>query len=493
MPLQLNAKSIGPRVMKVGVSVMFAAVLSACVNYAGIHSDQQIAQPQSYETTQSIPSESGHWPAAGWADQFGDAQLKTLLDEALKNSPSLDQARARVAAANAYSETAKANTMPKVGADYSLSRQQYSGTALVPPPYAGSWQTENKLLASASYDLDLWGKNREALKAAVSQRQASEADAEVVKLTLTTSIARAYNQLARLYDLRDIAAKEVAQRDQIERIAVSRIATGLDTEVELKTAQANVAASHASLTALDGQILTTRYQIAALLGAGPDRGLSIQRPALGIGDEVRLPDNLPADLVSRRPDLVAARWRVDALTHDVKEAKAEFYPDINLSAAIGLDAFGFGRLLTAASRTASAGPAIHLPIFDAGALRAQLKGRYADFDYAVATYDQTLVTALSDVATQLAQIHSTDAQLVDAVTAQQAARRADELAILQYKGGLTNQLTVLNADLNALSADQSVVDLNMNRRDQQIALAAALGGGYTDTSEPSSSQTVAAR
>jgi NodT family efflux transporter outer membrane factor (OMF) lipoprotein len=497
MKTQLNRKSIGSRALTAGVSVMFAAVLSACANYAGIHSDQQMAQPQSYETTQSIPSESGHWPAAGWADQFGDAQLKALIAEALKNSPSLDQARARVASANAYSETAKANTMPKVGADYSMTRQQYSGTALVPPPYAGSWQTENKLLASASYDLDLWGKNREALKAAVSQTQASEADAEVVKLTLTTSIARAYNQLARLYDQRDIALKEVAQRDQIERIAAGRIATGLDTEVERKTAQANVATSHASLTALDGQILTTRYQIAALLGAGPDRGLTIQRPALGVGDQVLLPDNLPADLVSRRPDLVAARWRVDALTHDVKEAKAEFYPDINLSASIGLDAFGFGRLLTAASRTATAGPAIHLPIFDAGALRAQLKGRYADFDYAVATYNQTLVTALSDVATQLAQIRSTDAQLVDAETAQEAAHRADELAIVQYKGGLTNQLTVLNADGNALSADQAVVDLKMNRRDQQIALAAALGGGYidtsTDTATSSSSQTVAAR
>jgi NodT family efflux transporter outer membrane factor (OMF) lipoprotein len=497
MKSQLNQKSIGSRVSAVGISVMFAAVLSACANYSGIHSDQHMAQPQSYEATQSIPSESGHWPAAGWADQFGDAQLKALLAEALKNSPSLDQARARVASANAYSETAKANTMPKVSADYSMTRQQYSGTALVPPPYAGSWQTENKLLASASYDLDLWGKNREALKAAVSQTQASEADAEVVKLTLTTSIARAYNQLARLYDQRDIAAKEIAQRDQIERIAAGRIATGLDTEVERKTAQANVATSHASLTALDGQILTTRYQIAALLGAGPDRGLTIQRPALGVGDQVLLPDNLPADLVSRRPDLVAARWRVDALTHDVKEAKAEFYPDINLSAAIGLDAFGFGRFLTAASRTATAGPAIHLPIFDAGALRAQLKGRYADFDYAVATYNQTLVTALSDVATQLAQIRSTDAQLVDAQTAQEAAHRADELAIVQYKGGLTNQLTVLNADMNALSADQAVVDLKMNRRDQQIALAAALGGGYidtsTDTSTPSSSQTVAAR
>jgi NodT family efflux transporter outer membrane factor (OMF) lipoprotein len=218
------------------------------------------------------------------------------------------------------------------------------------------------------------------------------------------------------------------------------------------------------------------------MGVGPDRGLTIARPALGVGDEVRLPDNLPADLVSRRPDIVAARWRVDAITHDVKEAKTEFYPDINLSAAIGLDAFGFGRFLTAASRTANAGAAIHLPIFDAGELRAQLKGRYADFDDAVATYNQTLITALSDVATQLAQIRSSDVQLGDAQAAQQAARQADELAITQYKGGLTTQLTVLNADMNALQADQAVANLLMNRRDQQIALASALGGGYSDTS-----------
>ncbi len=148
---------------------------------------------------------------------------------------------------------------------------------------------------------------------------------------------------------------------------------------------------------------------------------------------MRLPENLPADLVSRRPEIVAARWRVDAMTHGVKEAKAEFYPDINLSAAIGLDAFGFGRFLSAASRTASVGPAIHLPIFDAGELRAQLKGRYADFDYAVASYNASLVTALSEVATQLANVRSSDAQLVDAQAAQDAARQADQLALVQYK------------------------------------------------------------
>jgi NodT family efflux transporter outer membrane factor (OMF) lipoprotein len=463
--------------------VIGAAALSACVNYAGIHGDQRIVEPQQYATQQSVPAEGGRWPAANWADQFGDAQLKALIDEALRDSPTIAQASARVAAAAAYSETAKAATLPRADASYSYMREQLSGSSYIPPPYAGSWQSQNTGLLSASYELDLWGKNREALKAALSQLQASEADAQVVRLTLTTAVARAYNQLARLYVLRDIAAQEIAQRERIERLTAGRIATGLDTDVELKIAQANLATSRAALKAIDGSIVTTRYEIAALLGAGPDRGLAIARPTLGIGDEVRLPDNLPADLVSRRPDIVAARWRVDGLTHEVKSVKAEFYPDINLSAAIGFDAFGFGRFLTAASRTASVGPAIHLPIFDAGELRAKLKGRYAEFDYAVATYNQTLVTALSQVATQLADIRATDGQLTDAQTAQSAARRADELALTQYKAGLTNQLTVLNADLTALSADQAVANLRMNRRDQQIALAQALGGGYTDTQE----------
>ncbi|WP_094779477.1 efflux transporter outer membrane subunit [Paraburkholderia ribeironis] len=483
MKSQLIRRAAGSRIAKFGVTVIFAAVLSACANYAGISSDKQMAQPQSYATQQSIPQDNGHWPAADWADQFGDAQLKALLVEALKDNPSVEQARSRVAAAAAYSDTAKAATMPQVGATYSFTRQQFSSTALVPPPTAGSWQSENKALLSASYDLDLWGKNREALKASLSQLQASRADEEVVRLSLTSAMTRAYNQLARLYALRDIAQQEITQREQIDRITAGRIASGLDTQVERKTAQANLATSRATLAALDGSILTTRYQLAALLGAGPDRGLAITRPTLGVGDEVRLPDNLPADLVSRRPDLVAAKWRVDAMTHDVKEAKAEFYPDINLSAAIGLDAFGFGRFLSAASRTASVGSAIHLPIFDGGQLRAQLKGRYADFDYAVATYNQTLVTALSEVATQLAQIRSTDQQLADAQAAQDAARGADQLALTQYKAGLTNQLTVLNADTTALAADQQVANLRMNRRDQQIALAVALGGGYVDSAD----------
>jgi len=465
------------------LSALMAAVLAGCVNYAGIKSDKHLADATSYATTQSIPAEQGRWPSADWADQFGDAQLKALIGEALQGSPSLEKARARVAAATAFSEGANANTLPQVGAGYSWTRQRFSESTLIPPSFAGSWQSENKAFINASYELDLWGKNREALKSAVSAVHASEAEAEQVRLTLSSAIARAYNELARLYALRDIAQDEVKQRREVLRVTNGRVTMGLDTEVEKRTAEANLAASEVALSALDGNIQVTRYQLGALLGQGPDRGLAITRPALGTGDEVRLPDNLPADLVSRRPDIVAARWRVDATLHDIKVAKAEFYPDINLSAMIGLDAFGWGRFLHAASRTASAGAAIHLPIFDGGALRAQLKGRYAEFDFAVANYNETLVNALTDVATQLAEIRSVDTQIVNAVRTDTAAQRALTLALAQYKAGLTTQLTVLNAQTNALASSQVVANLRMTRRDRQIALAAALGGGYTDTSD----------
>jgi len=474
------------------ISALMAAALAGCANYAGIASDKHIADAPGYATTQSIPAEQGRWPSAEWAGQFGDTQLKALIDEALRGSPSLEKARARVAAATAFSENANANTLPQVGAGYAWTRQRFSESTLIPPPFAGSWQSENRAVVSASYELDLWGKNREALRSAVSALRASEAEAEQVKLTLGSAIARAYNELARLYALHDIAKDEVTQRRQVLRITNGRVTVGLDTEVEKRTAEANVAASEVALSALDGSIQRTRYQLGALLGQGPDRGLQIARPALEAGDEVRLPDNLPADLVSRRPDIVAARWRVDATLHDIKVAKAEFYPDINLSAMIGLDAFGWGRFLRAASRTASAGPAIHLPIFDGGALRAQLKGRIAEFDFAVANYNETLVNALTDVASQLSDIRAIDAQIDNAIRADTAAQRALTLALAQYKAGLTTQLTALNAQTNALASSQALANLRMTRRDRQIALAAALGGGYTDTSSPAGQAALAA-
>jgi NodT family efflux transporter outer membrane factor (OMF) lipoprotein len=461
------------------IAAAVAAIgLAGCVNYDGIKSDKQIAPPAQYETQQSLPAEGGQWPAMDWAKQFGDPQLPALIDEALKGNPSIDQARARIEKASSYVGNAKSALYPDVTGSYAYTRQRYTDNAIVPPPFNGTWQSENNVLVGASWDLDLWGKNRDRLRQAISQEKVADAEAEEVRISLAASVASTYNHLAQLYALRDIQMREVKNREDIGHITDGRVVAGLDTNVERQTATGETATSRSSVSDLDGQITTVRYQLGALLGEGPDRGLQIANPTLGAGGSVALPDNLPADLLSRRPDVVAAYWQVDSAIQDVKEAKAEFFPDVNLSAAAGLDAFGWGRFLTAGSRQFSLAPAIHLPIFDAGALRSQLKGRYADFDYDVATYNQTLINALSDVATQVTQIHSSDRQLVDAQQALDAQAKAYQLALVRYKAGLNEQLQVLNADDNRLAAETAVVNLQMGRRDEQIGLIKAMGGGF---------------
>jgi len=259
---------------------------------------------------------------------------------------------------------------------------------------------------------------------------------------------------------------------------------GLDNQTQQRTSEGDVASSQTNLSQIDGQITITRYQLGALLGKGPDRGLAIAVPTLSAGDTVNLPDSLPADLVARRPDLVSALWQVDATLHGVKVAQAEFYPDVNLVALAGFDSFGFGRFLTAGSRQFQAGPAIHLPIFDAGALRANLKGEYANFDSAVANYNQTLVSALNDVATQVATIRSTDQQLADAQKAYEAAQRNYELAASRYHAGLAPEIALLSANLNRLNQQQVLIDLKTNRRNLQIGLIKALGGGFDAQGTP---------
>ncbi|SAL20648.1 efflux transporter outer membrane subunit [Caballeronia humi] len=476
--------SSAPRVTKSALALAVAALaLAGCANYSGIGSDKTLAAPENFESTQSLPTQGGTWPKLDWAAQFGDPQLPQLIDEALAGSPSIAQAQARIAKASSYIETSRSALYPKVTGQYSWTRELYSANALFPPPYGGTWYSENNALVSASWELDLWGKNKSRLAMAVSQEKAAEADMQQARVTLAASVARTYNQLALLYALRDVAQREIANRNDVGRITNGRVTAGLDTNVERRTAEGNVATSQSNLTELDGQITGVRYQLGALLGKGPDRGLQIAKPVANPKIDVALPDNVPADLVSRRPDIVAARWQVESATHNIKEAKAEFFPDINLAAAFGFDAFGWSKFLTASSRQIQAGPAIHLPIFDAGYLRSQLKGRYADFELDVANYNQTLINALNDVATQVAAIRSLDKQTVDAERALDAATHAYELAVIRYKAGLSPQLQVLSADENRLANEQTVTNLRMRRRDLQIALIKALGGGFdaTDT------------
>ncbi|MGI4983900.1 MAG: efflux transporter outer membrane subunit [Janthinobacterium lividum] len=479
--LRRGARGVGPLLL----AAAGLGTVAGCANYAGIHSDKQPLDVARIETVQSLPAQGGQWPTMDWAGSVGDAQLAALIDEALANNPSIAEARARLERAAAYAAGADARRYPRVDGHYSVKRELYSGHALYPEPYGGSWYTENNAALSASYELDLWGKNSAGLAQAISEERASAAEEQESRLSLATSVAQQYNALAREYALLDVAQAEGRERQALGKISGARFSAGLDTQVETRVSDTQIATSNTLVTQLQGSITVMRYQLGALLGKGPDRGLAIARPQLPALTDSALPDSVPANLLSRRPDIVAARWRVDAATQGVKIGKADFYPDINLSAAAGFDAFGFGRFLQFGSRQIQVGPAIDLPIFDAGALRARLKDRYATFDTAVATYNDTLVRSLTEVATQIAQIRSTEQQQHDAQAAYDAAEKAYQLAVIRYRGGLSTQLQVLDADRSLLQQRQTLVTLEAQRRDQQIGLIKALGGGFTSDDRPS--------
>jgi NodT family efflux transporter outer membrane factor (OMF) lipoprotein len=191
---------------------------------------------------------------------------------------------------------------------------------------------------------------------------------------------------------------------------------------------------------------------------------------------------MPAELLGRRPDLVARRWRVEAALQDVAAAKARFYPNIDLFAVVGLQSLGEAGLLSAASRSIAAGPALSLPIFDGGRLRAGLAGSKADYEIAVEQYNQALADALRDVADQLSSFRSVQAQGSEQRQALATAQEAYQLALARYREGIGNYLQVLSAEAPVLEQRALAADLHARQLSISINLMRALGGGYQPAS-----------
>jgi len=482
-----------PARLGVALSAATLAVLAGCANLGNSHSTQTLTTPGQLASAQSLPSQGGQWPSQNWVDQFNDPQLRALVDEAIKDNPNLQVAFARVRASRAMADVVRGNLYPSVGLDADMTRQRLSEYDMFEgTPLAGRWFTESKIQLGVSYDLDFWGKNRSALEAALSDDKSMEAESQASRLMLSTTVARTYAKLAALYAQRDVAERAIVQRKDLTNLASQRVRAGLDTQVETTQARANVAAAQTELEQVDEQITLARNQLAALLGKGPDRGLTITRPTLLAQATPRLPNNLTIDLIGRRPDLVAARWRVEAASKDIDVAKAQFLPDISLTAFLGLASIAPENLLLGASRQLGIGPALKLPIFQGGKLRANLRGKYANYDAAVASYNQTLTEALHDTADQITTLHSIDSQITIQRTALSEAERAYSLARTRYSAGLGTQLVVLNAETTVLQQRKLATDLQARRLDAQMALIKALGGGYTAEELPGAKPLAAA-
>jgi NodT family efflux transporter outer membrane factor (OMF) lipoprotein len=459
-----------------------ALALAACATPPGHEARPAVADIAGYQDQASFAAPAADWPSDRWWDGYGDPQLSGLVDEALKGSPTFARAEARLKLAAAQTLETRAATLPQVGASVQVTEAEQSRIEGFPPfiqqLLPKGYLDNGRLELDASYDLDLFGKNRAALAAAVSEEAAARADVAEARLTLSAAVAEAYADLMRLGAERQAAAESLRNRIETSRLAAERVANGLDTRAELKQAEAATPASQADVEALDEQILLARHRIAALLGEGPDRGLAIQLPTAETIRPFGLPADLRLHLIGRRPDIVAARLRAEAAGKRIDVARAQFFPDVSLTGYIGQQSLGLSQLFNPAAAIGSIGPTVSLPIFEGGRLRGQYRGARADYAAAVDAYDATLTQALQDVADAGASIQSAQKQAADRQAALTAGEEAYAVARERYQGGLSSYVSVLTAENAVIDERRAFADARTRVFSLDITLIRALGGGY---------------
>ena len=422
--------------------------------------------------------------AEGWWKVFGDSQLNQLIDDSLANSPSLGEALIRVRGAQAQAIAVGAKLRPSVSLDAEETYQRLSENYIYPPKEAGlgvaggdmAWMGQAGL--NLSWDLDFWGAQENLLKQARNKVLAAELDSATARLTLSGAMAQSYVELFRAYAMSDIAQQNERQRETMLKITKSRVSAGLDTQLEVKLAEAALPQARTARLQAEIQRDLAIHSLAALSGRGADAYDKIGRPQITPDATLPLPSELTLDLLSRRPDILAAKARVEAATAGRAAAKAAFYPDISLKAFVGLQAVGLDKLTDSGSTIYGAGPALHLPIFDSQRLKAGYIGATAELDGAVASYNETLLKAIRDVADQLSRYESLKRQLVETNQVSTATEAAYKLAQDRYKAGLSSQLAVLNAETQVFNSRRDLVSLNTQLLITRVTLLLTFGGSF---------------
>lgn len=450
------------------------------------------------ETTLSGPelglgTEDAPRAADAWWTAFGDPQLDDLVARGLVRNPTLAQALAHMRSAQAQSGVARAQALPQVTLDGEETRERFSGTYIYPPPYAGNMNWIGDLNANLSWNIDFWGKQAALVSQAGSEAAAAQLDAAGARLAISGALVQAYVGLDRAYALADVATETVQQRQHILDLSRQRVTSGLDSNAEVREAEALLAAARATEERARGDRDIAIHEVAALAGDGANAYAAIRRPTLRLDGALPLPQVLPADLLSRRPDVLAARLRVEAAVSGRKAAKASFYPDINIMAFAGWAAIGLDTMLLAPSQNYGVGPAIHLPIFDGDKLKSQYEGATADVDAAVAGYNATVISAVRNVADRLTETGTLSRQLEHERQSLAAAQEAYRLAERRYRAGLSTYLSVLSAETLLLDARQQQATLAAAQATNRVQLLLAVGGDFTPPPNQAASDAASGR
>ena len=451
-----------------------ALALAGCVGLPPKDAAPKLAQVQAADLA-SAPGRAA-WPAANWWTQYGDEQLNGLMQQALAGSPTLAVAQARLAQAVAATGVVEASEGANVSVDGLASRQYYPKNYIYPPPLGGSWRTSGKTDVNASYDFDFWGRNRSAMEAALGQRDAAAAQADAAATALTASVAKAYFQWQALQARLALTQQVTEQRARLQQLEAQRAKAGIVTRESVQPLVADAAAPRQTLVQLNTQIEQARYQLQALTGGHalpPLHAVALPQVA------AEVPADLHLDLLARRPDVAAARDVVQASLSQVDAARAAFYPDISISAFLGFSSLQLSSLVNSGSRELGVTPALHLPIFDAGRLKANLQSKRTDVGLAVAQYEQAVQGAVAEVNDAIAHLQGIEAERPALEQQQRARARTVDGARQRAAAGLTDQREVARGELGVLALQDQEISRRAQAVAAQVDLIKALGGGYS--------------
>jgi NodT family efflux transporter outer membrane factor (OMF) lipoprotein len=452
-------------------SLVAALSLAGCVPAS--------VQPQ---VTQLTGTSIGLGPAAPvvqtqWWTAYGDPQLDQLIGLGLAGNPSLDAALARVQSARADILANQAALLPQINGTGQIDRSLI-GDKLLPSPLGGHVATLTLAGASLGWDLDLFGRQHAVVRSTKARAKAFTYDSDAARLAVSVSIAQTYVNYARATAQIQVTDGILATRQRSLAFVQSRRHANLASDFDVQTNETLVAqAQQASTRATrDRDVLV--HALAALAGHGADFYGQIYAPSLTLAEALYVPEVIPADLLGRRPDLLAARARIDAAVGGRQAAAAAFMPDVNVTAIAGLASFGMSNFFTSGAGSWSAGPALSVPIFEGGRLKAQYEGATADLDAAVADYNNAVLGAVRDSADAVTNVREADQDLAEQQQVVAGLRNMVRLDQVRVSTGLGSRLDAIDSGFRLLEAEQDLIRLQANALTSRIQLVAALGGGF---------------
>jgi outer membrane protein, multidrug efflux system len=434
-----------------------------------------IETPTTWKETTAVADEIVLPP--DWWTLFEDAELNALEAQAVAANQDLQRAIARLTEARALARISGADVWPVINGSHGYSHNRPSENRVgVPVNQVGDYNDHYQGF-DLSYEIDLWGRVRNANEAARADATAVAAELHVILLTLTADVARNYHQIRTLDAEIAVIQSTIALRRDALHLQETRHRAGLINETDASRARTELANVEAELHATRRSRAQIEHGLAVLCGQPPS-GFAIAATSWKAVPPA-IPAGLPSSLLQRRPDIAGAEAQVRAARARVNVAHAAFFPSVSLTGSAGFASSDLDNFLNSGSRTWSIGPSVHLPLFDGGASRANHEAAQARYEQSVAFYQAAVLTAFREVEDALSDLHALARQREAVNRALFAARDTAALANERYQLGLSNYLDVVDAERAGLEAERQAVLLRNESVAATIYLAKALGGGWT--------------